>query len=281
MFDAKVVLLGALINNSLLLPLSSQIAIFMSMQHVFNFVFKLIFFWVIFFGHTTGIKAQATDSVNITDENGLKQGYWLKKDNFGRKVYEGHFVDDVPTGTFRYFYDNGRLKAISEISSGGRNAFTITYHPNGRKMSEGNYEDRKRDSVWLIYDAHGQLLTSETYKNGLLHGRHITFFQNGDTAEIVHYENGLRENEWLQFHRNGKIKTKGFLHNDTIHDTTFFYYHSGQKRLTAIYDMGTPVGEWHYFLEDGRAEKVEYYQDGEITGREVYIEMPMNLDEKQ
>lgn len=281
MFMAKVVLLGASINNSLFLSLSTQIAIFMTMLHAVNFCFKLSFFVLIFFGDPIFMNAQEPDTINVTDENGLKQGFWLKKDNFGRKVYEGRFIDDVPTGTFRYYFDNGRLKAISEISSGGQDAFTTTFHPNGRKMSEGKYVDRERDSVWLIYDAHGQLLTSETYNNGLLHGRHITFYQNGDTAEIVHYENGLRQNEWLQFHRNGKLKTRGFLRNDTIHDTTNFYYRSGQKRLTAIYDMGKPVGAWHYFLEDGRPEKTEFYKDGEITEREVFIEIPMDLDEQR
>ncbi len=154
------------------------------MSHLFLFVKKFVAVFVILC-FAIQMYAQKNDTINTVDENGLKQGFWLKTDNYGRKVYEGNFADDLPVGTFRYYYDNGRLKAVSEIGSGGQNSFTTLYHPNGRKMSEGNYVNRQRDSVWLIYDTHGQLLTSETYSSGVLQGKKATVFSSAMDKEPV------------------------------------------------------------------------------------------------
>jgi uncharacterized protein len=217
--------------------------------------------------------AQDTNEINFTDSAGLKQGYWKKNDNYGRMIYEGKFVNDIPTGTFKYYYDNGRIKAVSEISENGRNSYTTLFHPHGQIMSEGKYVDRRRDSVWLVYDAHGQLIAREIYSNDLLHGKIVTFYQNGDTAEIAFYVNGLKHGSRRQFYRGGLLKNDGFFKNDTLHDTITHYYRSGQVRTQGQFNMEKPTGKWRYYLEDGKPEKTEFYDDGILVGRETYIDM--------
>ena len=53
--------------------------------------------------HITRIEA------HISDENGKKQGKWMKRKD-GVKFYAGQFKDDIPVGEFKYYYPNGKLK---------------------------------------------------------------------------------------------------------------------------------------------------------------------------
>ena len=51
------------------------------------------------------------DTINRTDSIGRKQGYWIKKDRDGTLKYEGRFVNDRPTGTFKYYYPEENSKS--------------------------------------------------------------------------------------------------------------------------------------------------------------------------
>ncbi len=217
--------------------------------------------------------AQNADTINKTDENGLKQGYWKKKDKAGSLIYTGHFTDNIPLGEFNYYYDDGRLRAKSEISNSGQNAFTITYHKNGRVMSEGFYKNQKKDSVWHFYDVYGQKLTNETYSGGILEGKFVTFYQSGDTTEILFYNNGLKEGSWKQYYKNGVLKTNGFFVNDTLNDTITYHFKNGAVQSAGKYFKGLMDGKWTHFNEEGLLERTEYYDKGRKTGQETLIEI--------
>ena len=54
---------------------------------------------------------------NKIDNQGRRQGHWIKTDKDGSRIFEGTFVDGKETGEFKYFYPDGTLKI--------RNTFTI------------------------------------------------------------------------------------------------------------------------------------------------------------
>ncbi|MBN1650249.1 MAG: hypothetical protein JW857_02905, partial [Bacteroidales bacterium] len=74
----------------------------------------ITFFLLLNFCFSSSLSAQ-----NKVDENGLKQGKWTKYQN-NKKVYEGWFENDIPVGTFRYYYPNGHLKIETTFSDQGR-----------------------------------------------------------------------------------------------------------------------------------------------------------------
>ena len=51
---------------------------------------------------------------NVTDSKGMKQGEWRKLDANGKVIYEGQFKDNIPQGTFRYFYEDGKIRSETE-----------------------------------------------------------------------------------------------------------------------------------------------------------------------
>ena len=133
-----------------------------------------LLFCLIFF---TSLAIFGQDTINKTDAGGKKQGFWIKKDKDGKKIYEGQFNNDIPYGTFKYYYPDGALKAVSVLSDNGRCSRTTTFFKNGRKMAEGKYIDEKRDSTWKFYTEFDNIMVSEEfYKDGKKDGISKTFY---------------------------------------------------------------------------------------------------------
>lgn len=222
---------------------------------------KKILIFLISFMFMTGTYCQ--DSLNRVDANGKKQGKWIKKDKDGAKVYEGQFVNGVPTGTFRYFYPGGGVKAVSEFFDKGRRTKTVTYFPNGKKMSEGFFFNEKRDSLWKFFSDYDEALVSvESYRNGLKNGVSTTYYAGKGPAEVITWKDGVKEGPWEEYYAEGALKVKGHYRNDLRDGSFNTYYSSGKILYSGQYKDGDPVGIWSYYDEKGRVEKKETYFKG-------------------
>ncbi|MCX6281200.1 MAG: hypothetical protein NTU51_04500 [Bacteroidetes bacterium] len=203
------------------------------------------------------------DSLNRTDASGRRQGAWRKFDKDGHKVYDGQFINGIPTGAFRYYYPDGKLKTISYLSDQGKTARTISYSYNGRKIAEGNYRSEKKDSTWRYYsDQDGVLLSEETYIQGVKEGVSRTFYPNGNIAEILHYREGLKEGEWIQNFEDGKLKFKGGYAGDEKEGAFTGYFPGGRINMSGAYKSGHKDGTWTFYEENGDVMRTEKYSEG-------------------
>ena len=64
--------------------------------------------------------ASICQAQNQTDNQGRKQGHWVKTDKQGAVIYEGDFVDDKETGTFTYFYPDGSVRIRNQYTVPGK-----------------------------------------------------------------------------------------------------------------------------------------------------------------
>jgi antitoxin component YwqK of YwqJK toxin-antitoxin module len=207
----------------------------------------------------------AQDTVNITDEKGLRQGFWNKKDSTGSVVYVGWFRDGVPSGEFRYFYPDGKVKTVSRFSNQGKRAETVSYFPGGQKMAAGVYLNEKKDSLWQFFsESNGTVVSQAFYVSGLIHGESKVFYPDGGISELLHYKNGVKDGLWEQYFTDGKIKLRGYYldGNKTGLFQTFFL--NGQLMLTGQYNAGHQDGRWRYYTEKGELVKTEVYSMGTL-----------------
>ena len=198
---------------------------------------------------------------NITDNQGRKQGKWVKRYERGTIRYEGNFKDDKPVGEFRYYYIDGKLKAVTVYTSAGDSAYTKTYHKNGQPMAEGSFYQKKKVGKWLYFsDIDGALISEEHYNDGRLNGLSTTFYpDSGKPAEIVAYKDGKREGPLLKFFPEGDTMTVGTYVNDSLDGKFMLYYPDGKVQLEGAYSHGIETGEWKYFDEDGnRMDEEEF-----------------------
>ena len=64
--------------------------------------------------------SQTETHINITDQQGMKQGHWIKKYPNENIMYDGYFKDDHPVGEFKRYYEDQSLKSVLIYSDDGR-----------------------------------------------------------------------------------------------------------------------------------------------------------------
>jgi len=228
------------------------------------FVILLVLFHAAFvsFAQTTG-----SDTLNKTDVKGKKQGYWKKYAHDTLK-YEGRFKDDKPVGTFKYYYDDGKVKAISKFGTESKFCSTIMYFPSGKKEADGFFTNQKKDSVWKYYSEKDTVLAEEHYKNCIKNGTWKFFYSNGVLDEEVRWVNGLRQGPWKMYYSDGSIKSECKLVDNKTEGLFKFYYPSGKVLMSGIYKAGLKDGVWMQFTEEGLGKKKETYVNGVLKKTE-------------
>jgi len=220
----------------------------------------------------TSVMVNAQDTINKLDTEGRKQGHWIKKDKEGKNIYEGQFIHDIPYGTFKYYYPEGELKAVSQLSDNGRCSHTTAYFKNGRKMAEGKYIEEKKDSIWKFYSEFDNVVVSEEfYKDGKKEGVSTTFYPDGIVAERATWKNGIRSGLWEQYYTDGKLKLKCAFLDDEKDGQLKTYHMSGRIWLTGQYIKGDADGTWTYITDKGEIEKKEYFDKGRLVRTEEFI----------
>jgi antitoxin component YwqK of YwqJK toxin-antitoxin module len=227
-------------------------------------------------------------SQNVIDANGKKQGQWSKLYP-GTKVYQykGQFKDDKPVGTFMYYYQSSKLKAIVKHIEGSNRSEAQFYHDNGVIMSKGIYLDLKKDSVWSNFGPTGRLSNKETYKADVLHGKKTIFFVSEDpndksqiVSSISNYKEGVLEGEFVEYFDGGSMKEKGNYLNGKKSGFWMKYSIAGSIMIEECFKEGLRNGWTKSFDESGKEVGKQYYLQGRvIKGKE--LEVRLNQIKKQ
>lgn len=215
---------------------------------------------------------------NVTDSKGLKQGPWSKLYP-GTKVYQykGQFKDDKPVGTFTYFYETTKVKAIVKHGEGTNRSEAFFYHENGKLMSYGIYRDLKKDSIWLNFGPSGRLSNSESYKNDVLNGKKTVYYipeDPNDKSQIVstvmNYSNGKLNGDYTEYFNGGGVKVKGKYEMDRKIGVWERYHVTGKKMMLERYKNGLRHGWCYGYDESGKELGKQYYYEGrQLKGKEL------------
>jgi antitoxin component YwqK of YwqJK toxin-antitoxin module len=227
---------------------------------------RLVFLISIFFFSVSHSKAQ-----NVTDAKGLKQGEWSKVYP-GTNVlqYKGQFKNNVPSGTFTYFYETGKTKAIIIHGDKALRSEAFFYYPSGKLMTYGIYRNQKKDSVWSNYNENEALVYTETFQNDVLNGKKSTYYlpdaTQGKTKVIAiesNYLNGKLSGQFTEYFMNGTIKETGVYKDDAREGVWIKNNPNGSKMMEERFKKGITHG-WQYAYDDtGKEIGKSYYYNGE------------------
>ena len=104
--------------------------------------------------------------INQLDSEEMKQGHWEKKYKNGKLKYSGQFKDNIPTGKFERFSNEGKLSSTLLYTPGEKIVVAQLFHANGKVLADGNYIDQKKDSLWKFYRNDGLLFSEAFYLGG-------------------------------------------------------------------------------------------------------------------
>ena len=190
---------------------------------------------------------------NKTDSKGRRQGIWRGFYPNGQLRYEGQFKNDKCKGTFKYYDEQGNLKATNEFDKSGEKALNKTYAPNGRMIATGYYQNQKKEGEWKYFDeASGQLRLVEDNKEGKVHGWSKLYNpNNGVLAEETQYVEGQPEGQCRKYSNTGTLLMECQYHKGQLEGPTKTYYPSTALKEEGQYANGEKVGLWKTYNEDG------------------------------
>lgn len=213
--------------------------------------------------------ASAVGAQNKTDNQGRRQGQWIRTDRDGSKIYEGTFKDGLETGIFTYYYPDGTVRMRNTYTTPGRVCKHEAYDEQGRLVAKGNYNQKNRDGEWRLYDSQGRLIKIANYKMGIKEGPQIIFTSNGDTAEVATWHDNHRDGRWWK-----RIGEKGWItatyHKGGIAGVLEEYDDAGQLIRKGNYKDGLKQGAYQYY-EGGKLAVDETWDRGALRDRKIRI----------
>jgi antitoxin component YwqK of YwqJK toxin-antitoxin module len=202
---------------------------------------------------------------NVLDSQGRKQGLFKKYfENTEQVYYTGQFKNDIPFGTFIYYYKEGPKKAEMQYQADPLQVHALTYYIKGALMAEGVYYDKLKDGLWKYYDEKENLSSSENWLKGKKHGEEKVYFPDGKLGEELTWKNDLRDGAWKQYFEDGVLYLEGFFLLDQYGGQMTFYYRNGKKEISGKYINGLREGTWFYFNEDGSIHMQMLYRKGAV-----------------
>ena len=222
---------------------------------------------------------------NQTDANGLKQGYWEKKDDVsGKLIYKGTFKDNKPQGIFYYYYKNSdTVHTKSDFRQDGKIAYVTMYHPTGKLQAKGKYISEEKDSVWNFYDGNkGLLISTETYSNGKKNGPSKVYYETGTISEEKNYKNNLEDGPFKQYFSDKKIKGEGAFVAGQYNGKCSWYFPNGIAAAQGVYDKGVKKNVWIYKTQDGKITDKEVWVNGKQLNdkeKEAYFKQHAPIEE--
>lgn len=220
--------------------------------------------------------ASAQNQLNRIDSKGKKQGPWKKYEN-GILIYEGQFENDVPKGTFRYYFPNGKLKSVSEFISGVSKVKVVTYHENGNIASEGMFIDQQKDGLWKYYSDKQVVLSEENYKLGQKNGQFITYSVDGYKLQVENFVNGKLDGEFKKYYDKEELFMVQHYINGKLNGETVVYYPGKVVSQKGLYYNNLKTGVWEASDRDGKLRKTEEYgKKGQVLKTYLYFYMNGN-----
>jgi serine phosphatase RsbU (regulator of sigma subunit) len=140
------------------------------------------------------------DTINLLDENGLKQGYWMDFHETGALKKRTFYVNNVEHGNEAGFYKNGQVRYTIIWNQGKPHGFYQIYFASGRIKLTGVWRNDKNVGNRVEYYESGTVKHRETYNSqGELEGAKIGYFKNEIIQSVEIYEHGKLSGFSLQF----------------------------------------------------------------------------------
>lgn len=212
-----------------------------------------------------------TSSINKKDAQGRKQGEWKHYEK-GKLAYEGQFKDNVPYGTFKYYFPNGKMKSITEFREGVHLVHATVFHENGHKASEGVFIDQLKDGTWNYYSNTDQLIAIENYNKGLRTGEWKTFSnETGLLLEETNYLNDKKNGVHKTYYFDGTVSLEENYLEGKLNGKCATYYPKTGVATSGEYLKGVRTGSWNYHDANGKIRSTVEYKNGVAFNTFVYL----------
>lgn len=253
-----------------------------------------------------GLGYAQTDTLNQTDANGKKQGYWKiygkdKKNSIycdSCIVEKGQYLESRKSGVWKNFYPSGKLKSEIEYKNNRPNGLFKLYYENGIVEEEGTFKAMKYVGLFKRYFENGCIAQKKDFgldgkviwyiyyfpefpcgskkemewnidSNGMLYMYNLS----GDTLKKEKQFQKTQPDPHRVPYTPGGDPELEFKKKDTSKinplPDEYFKLYDEQKRIThdGVFKNGKLWNGKHYIYDkDGILLKIEIYKNGKYFG---------------
>ena len=162
--------------------------------------------------------SQSDTTINYTDDQGFKQGYWVftglsdpaKGYPENGIIYEGSYLNNRMHGYWKFYYQNGiDIKLEGEFDQGRPGGNYIKYYENGCIMEIGTISRGQNINVIEKYNEEGVLIEEKNFNSdGRLDGVQRDYYENGNIQFVYTSENGKTVGKATRYYENGDVRTE-------------------------------------------------------------------------
>jgi len=211
------------------------------------------------------------DTINLTQVNGKKHGFWRYFWPNGDLKYEVYYENGEKEGLEISYYDGQDcIEYSNTYHNGVLDGPRMMFYPNCSTRVEEIYKAGLKDGYERNYDQNGFLLTEGSFSKGELDGSYAHYDKKG----IVTYESPTKETT---------LKFDKFLSGEyKIRDSTIFNVFKRNKewkKVMLVVDMtgsmfpyiGQMLVWYKQNYEDGRVKYFVLFNDGDNTPDEKKV----------
>jgi len=237
-------------------------------------------------GQVNAIDVKISDTVNRTNSEALKYGYWVEKQ--GDITSKGEYLLNKKNKNWISYYPNNIISKIEYYSNGLRDGISVQFDRRGKMTLLENYRNGMTHGQTIHYSQFNETPLSECdYAYGKRNGMFRQYYDNGKIQEESYFKDDLKNGFSKWFNKNGRLIAvyqylngnfdgiqKTFYENDTLQTVYFFkdnkysgeskeFYRNGKVKVTGKYVLGEKDGPWTEYDELGKVQKVTKYKNGQ------------------
>ena len=181
-------------------------------------------------------------------------------------------------GKLKTYYENGKVKSISNFHCGLRQGNFYDYYENGIiETQEFYFEDKLKSSQ--SYSENGNIEEIKNFEYHFKKSRdykttnHKEFYENGDLKIvniIVEEENDIETENYKEYFQNGFLKIEKTLSNNSKNGVYREYFENGNVKYEGEFKNDKPKGKLYFYREDGRIDKIETWKNNKLIPLKEY-----------
>ena len=231
------------------------------------------------------------DTINYTDEQNKKQGYWVFTNEQKRlpgyqpnqKVEEGYYVDNKKEGKWVFYFRNGKTKHILFYQNGIPDGKATFFYKNGTVRETGTWRNNRWVGEYKQYYENGNPKNHFTYDNrGVKNGKQIYFHENGNPSLIGTWNNGNESGDLAEYKEDGTANTERYKAGpklDIIKDSDSLKLDSltiDSLKIKKFQKPSEPIipfdgNGYHEFKDkNGNTTKVGEFEDGLLVNGKIF-----------
>jgi len=179
-----------------------------------------------FFAFITLQTSKGADTLNVTDGDGKRQGWWINLNSknqladcgIDQKLEEGRYKDGLKNGIWKSYNCAGKVKTEMTYVNDRKNGYAKVYYSVGGLMEEGIWQGNKWTGKYKFYHENGQLYYDFNYnEEGKREGQQKYYYDNGKLMVEGTWHESKEAGVIKEYNRDGKLVTES-TYNDGIID---------------------------------------------------------------